>query len=105
MPGKKITVFPSELINKIDEQRGDLDRGEFLNVLIDSYCQQDSAEHSAEAHAAGEYVTEESLGEFERGIKELLRSFLEFFVSYGLELGPKAGESSGLGSLSEKLKT
>ena len=104
MPGKKITVLPSELVNKIDEHRGDLDRGEFLNVLIDSYLQQDSADHPAKKSIDGEYVTEESLTEFERGIKELLRNFLEFFVSYGLEIGPKAGDTTGLGSLAEKLK-
>ena len=104
MPGKKITVLPSELVSKIDEHRGDLDRGEFLNVLIDSYLQQDSADHAAQKNSDGEYVTEESLTEFERGIKELLRNFLEFFVSYGLEIGPKTGDSSGLESLAAKLK-
>lgn len=105
MPSKKITVLPSVVVNKIDEHRGDLDRGEFLNVIIDSYVQQNSAEHSAKAHADGENETREYLAEFERGIKELLRNFLEFFVSYGLELGPKARWSSDLASLSEELKT
>ena len=108
MPGKKITVLPFELVNKIDEHRGDLDRGEFLNVLIDSYLQQDSADHAVDHPAKksidGEYVTEESLTEFERGIKELLRNFLEFFVSYGLEIGTKTGDTTSLGSLAEKLK-
>ena len=84
MPSKKITVLPSEVVNKIDVHQGDVDRGKFLNVLIDSYIQQDSAEHSAKVHADGESVTKETLTEFERGIKELLRNFLEFFVSYGL---------------------
>ncbi len=105
MPSKKITVLPSEVVNKIDVHRGDVDRGEFLNVLIDSYLQQDSVDHPAKKSIDGEYVTEESLTEFERGIKELLRNFLEFFVSYGLELGPKARRSSDLASLSEELKT
>ena len=36
------------------------------------------------------YVTKEELEGFEQGIKGLLRSFLEFFVSYGLELGKPA---------------
>ena len=40
-----------------------------------------------------QYVTKEQMESFEHDIKKLLKSFLDFFVSYGLEIGkqsPKA---------------
>ena len=104
MPDKKITVLPTELVQKIDEHRGDLGRGEFLDALIQGYLQQDSDAQPGKNSSEKRFVTEESLEEFEQGIKELLRNFLEFLVSYGLELGHKR-DNSGLESLSEKLKS
>jgi hypothetical protein len=41
---------------------------------------------------------------FQEGTKELLRSFLEFFISYGLELGKQPSDSE-LEQLSRKLQS
>ncbi|MCJ7743890.1 MAG: hypothetical protein MUO99_04940 [Dehalococcoidales bacterium] len=40
---------------------------------------------------------------FQDDMKKLLRSFLEFFVSYGLELG-KESPAGGFGELTSKLQ-
>jgi hypothetical protein len=87
-------IVPAELVRKIDENRGDMSQAEFLNYLIDNRLKSSVKDD--------EYVTREALREFEHGIKDLLRSFLEFVVSYGLELG-KAPAEGDLEELSRRL--
>ena len=82
MPEKRMLIVPAHLVKKIDENRGDMSQAEFIDFLIESHLEEDSKEQR--------YVTKEELEGFEQGIKGLLRSFLEFFVSYGLELGKPA---------------
>lgn len=95
MPEKRMLIVPAELVRKIEENRGDLSQAEFIEFLIDSQLKQASTEQP--------FVTREALREFEQSIKELMRSFLDFFLSYGLELGrgPAAGE---LEELTQKLQ-
>ena len=91
MPEKRMLIMPSELIKRIDENRENMSRSDFIEFLIESRLGQDSKEQdSKEQDSNGQsYVTKEELREFEQGVKGLLQSFLEFFVSYGLELGKK----------------
>jgi len=98
---RRIMVLPVELVVKLDENRGDMGRAEFIDLLLDSHL--DSNLPNANEEQNLEYVTQESLADFERGIKELLRSFLEFFVTYSLEIGKESGDSD-LESLTERLK-
>ena len=97
MSDRRIVVLPAELVVKVDENRGDMSRAEFIDLLLDSHLGNDNEERSPE------FVTRESLADFERGIKELLRSFMEFFVTYSLEIGKASGDSD-LESLTERLK-
>jgi len=78
----KILVVPADLARKIDENRGDVSRAEFLEALIDNLVKEKS-----EPKDAMKYATREELSSFEQDMKQLLKSFLDFFVSYGLELG------------------
>jgi len=86
MPEKRMLIIPSELIMRIDENRGGMSRSDFIDFLIESRFNQDSKEQGPKEQP---YITKEELQEFEQGVKGLLQSFLEFFVSYGLELGKK----------------
>ena len=88
-------VVPADLARKIDENRGDMGQAEFIGYLIDSQLKQATKSNDG-------YVTEDALHEFESGIKDLLRSFLEFVVTYGLELG-KYPDKSDLEELGKKL--
>ena len=97
MADKRIMVLPAEVVLRVDENRGDTSRAEFINLLLDSHLGKASEEEEQK------YVTRESLVDFEDGIKELLRNFLEFFITYGLEVGKGPGNND-LGSLTEKLK-
>ena len=84
MHEKRMLIVPAQLVKKIDENRGDMSQGDFVDFLIESRLEQDTKEQR--------YVTKEELQGFEQGTKGLLRSFLEFFISYGLELGKQPGK-------------
>ena len=85
MPENRMLIVPADLVKKIDDNRGDLSREEFIDFLMSSRLEQGAV------NGEERYVTKESLAEFQQDTKELLRSFLEFFVNYGLELGHGAG--------------
>lgn len=86
MSDKRMLILPAELVSRIDSNRGDMSQAEFINFLIDGQLNGTPKQDG--------YVTQEALREFEHGIKDLLRSFLEFVVSYGLELGKLPGTDS-----------
>ena len=96
MTEKRMLIVPDELVRRIDENRNDMSRSDFIEFLIESRLGQDSTEQHQH------YVTKKELQEFEQGIKGLLQSFLEFFVSYGLELG-KQPISGKIEELDQKL--
>lgn len=87
MSEKRMLILDAELVKKIDENRGDLGRSEFINFLID----QQLKEKEEDKKQGG--VTRDEFHQFQEGTKELLRSFLEFFISYGLELGKQPSDS------------
>ena len=88
MGEKRMLIVPAELVKKIDDNRGDMSQAEFIEFLINSQLQE-----TREKVKEQQYVSREEIQRFEQDIKSLLRRFLDFFVSYGLELGkqsPKA---------------
>ena len=85
MSEKRMLIVPAELVEKIDGNRGDMSQAEFINFLIDSQLIQEVKEQKEK-----EYVTKEEIQSFEQDIKKLLKSFLDFFVSYGLEIGKQS---------------
>lgn len=79
MSERRMLIVDAELVKKLDDNRGDMGRSEFINFLIDSQLKEKSKDNS--------WVTKEEFHQFQEGTRELLRNFLEFFISYGLELG------------------
>jgi hypothetical protein len=100
MADKRMLIVDEETLNKIDQNRGDMSRAEFIKFLISNQL---GEEESATA-IAPQYVDREEFQEFTQGMKDLLKRFLDFFISYGLELGqePKDGTFS---ELVKKLQT
>lgn len=88
MSEKRMLIVPTELVNKIDDNRGDMSQAEFIDFLIDSQLKQRVKEHDEK-----QYATKEEILAFEQDIKKLLKTFLDFFVSYGLELGKQSPKS------------
>ena len=85
MAEKRMLILPAELTRKIDENRGDMSQAEFIDFLINSQLEEENKEQK--------YVTKEEILTFEQDIKSLLRRSLDFFVSYGLELGKHSPKS------------
>ena len=85
MPEKRMLIVPTELVRKIDENRGDMSQGEFIDFLIDNQLKEEPK--------GQQYATKEDLNSLELDMKKLLKSFVDFFVSYGLELGKRPANS------------
>ena len=99
MGDKRMLIVPAELVKKIDDNRGDMNQAEFIDFLINSQLNEEgkepenptkekisSLERSMEA-------TKEDVVTFKQDIQKLLRSFLDFFLTYGLELGKQSREA------------
>jgi len=95
MSEKRMLIVDAELVKKIDDNRGDLGRSEFIDFLIDYQLKEESKKHDG--------VSREEFRQFQEGTKELLRNFLEFFISYGLELG-KQPKDKEFEQLSQRLQ-
>jgi hypothetical protein len=80
----KILVVPSALAEKIDNNRGDLSRVEFIEALIDNLV---TANPESKGNGKVEYASKTELLSFEQDMKLLLKSFLDFFMAYGMEYG------------------
>ena len=83
-----------EIMKVIDRSRGQLSRSEFLNCVVRSWC--------LEQCTTQRYITQSEVREFEEEIKELLRGFLEFVVSYGLD--SEKTSADGMSRLLDRLR-
>jgi hypothetical protein len=95
MSEKRMLIVDTEVVRKVDENRGDMNRSDFISFLIDSCLKEDSGKQN--------YITKEEFNQFQQGTRELLRNFLEFFISYGLELGEQPKDKT-FEELSQKLQ-
>jgi hypothetical protein len=100
MAEKRMFVVDAEVARKVDESRGEMSRSEFIDFLIESQLSEEK--ESKPDTVNHNYVTKEELRQSLQGIKELLRTFLEFFLSYGLEVGKHSDKS--FNELSQKLQ-
>jgi len=91
-----IMVVKEDVVKQIDQNRGEMNRTEFVNHLIQYQLK--------ECYHQKEYVSKEELEHFTRQVMELLHNFLQFFISYGMALG---GQQSGedIQKLSEQLES
>ena len=96
MAEKRMLIVDADVVRKMDENRGDMSCSEFINFLIDSRLEKEPGNNH-------HYVDKEEFSQFTLGMKELLRNFLEFFLSYGLELG-KQPQDKTFEEFSQKLQ-
>ncbi len=97
MAEKRMLIVDAEVVRRIDENRGDMSYSEFLNYLVDSQL-------GGHQEVNQDFISRDEFNHFASGMKELLRNFLEFFLSYGLELG-KQPEDKSFQELSQKLQS
>jgi hypothetical protein len=98
MSEKRMFIVDAEVVRRVDENRGEMGRSEFINFLMDSQLKEDKEDIGKQ-----NYVTREEFYQSQQGMKELLRSFLEFFISYGLEVG-KQPKDKTFEELSQRLQ-
>ena len=101
MSDNKILVIPADLAKKIDENCGDMSRAEFIEALIDNLIT-DNGE--SKQNVKTEFITRTELLSFEQDMKQLLKSFLDFFMAYDLELGEN-GQQVELEKFTNKLQS
>jgi hypothetical protein len=83
MSEKRMIIVDDELLSLIDSNRGDMGRADFISFLISSHLQEEGGKTSH----TNNYISREEFQEFAQGMKDLLRRFLDFYISYGMELG------------------
>jgi hypothetical protein len=100
MTDKRMLIVDEDVLKKIDDNRGEMSRSEFINFIINNRL---GEEENATAIAT-QYVDREEFQEFAQGMKDLLKRFLDFFISYGLELGQEPKDSN-FSEIVQKLQT
>jgi hypothetical protein len=112
MSEKLMLIVPAELVAKIDANRGDLSQAEFINFLIDSLINEKSEEkrgmskgeiNSIKEDLEKKYATKEEFQALIQDNRKLLKSFLDFFIEYGLFMSKQSG-SNELIEITSKLK-
>jgi hypothetical protein len=100
MAEKRMLIVSAELVKRINENRGDMSQAEFIDFLMDSQLKEETKELK---DIKEKYVTREEIHIFEQDMKSLMKRALDFFVSYGLELG-KQSPKSEFEELSSRLR-
>lgn len=91
-----VMVVKEDIVKQIDENRGEMNRTEFVNHLIQYQLKQ--------CYNHDNYVTTEEFQRFTQEIMELLHNFLQFFVSYGMAVGGRQ-HSEDFQALNQQLES
>jgi metal-responsive CopG/Arc/MetJ family transcriptional regulator len=75
---------PADLVKKIDDNRGDVNRAQFIEALIDNLIEE---KPESKEKSKAQYATKEEILVYQQDMKQLLKSFLDFFMAYGMEFG------------------
>jgi len=117
MSDKRMLILPAEIVKKIDDNRGDMSQADFLDYLMESHFKSDTRSSGVASEEIDtlkrdlaalmtrekKLATKDELEAFHEDTKKLLKSFVDFFVGYGLELGDKS-PSIDLRDITGKLK-
>lgn len=122
MSEKLMLIVPTDLVAKINANRGDLSQAEFISFLIDSLLGKKTDEKQnvnkdeieeikavlkklivKDEDTKKKYATKEEFQSFIQDNRRLLKSFLDFFIGYGLETG-KQPNNNELLEITSKLK-
>jgi hypothetical protein len=80
-----IMVVKEDIVKQIDENRGEMNRTEFVNYLIQ--CQLKEMLNQKKCISKDEFQA------YTRQMTDLLHNFLQFFVSYGMSMGKGQAEN------------
>jgi hypothetical protein len=80
-----IMVVKEDIVKKIDEQRGEMNRTEFVNYLIQCQLKEQPSQKSS--------ISKQEFQAYTRQVTDTLHNFLQFFVSYGMSMGKSQPEA------------
>jgi len=80
-----IMVVKEDIVKQIDDNRGEMNRTEFVNYLIQCQLKEQGSQTKG--------VSREEFQAFTRQMTDTLHNFLEFFVSYGMSMGKTQPEN------------
>lgn len=90
-----IMVVKEDIVKQIDENRGEMNRTEFVNYLIQCQLKERCGEKRS--------VSREEFQNFTRQMTDTLHNFLQFFVSYGMSMG-KNRQDADVQALNKQLE-
>lgn len=91
-----IMVVKEDVVKQIDDHRGEMNRTEFVNYLIQ--CQ------LKDQNKQKKNVSKEEFQAFSRQMTDTLHNFLQFFVSYGMSMG-KTQQDADIQLLNKQLES
>jgi hypothetical protein len=91
-----IMVVKEDIVKQIDENRGEMNRTEFVNYLIQCQLKEKLNQNRS--------VSKEEFQYFTRQMMDLLHNFLQFFVSYGMAMG-KGQRDADVQALNKQLES
>jgi len=91
-----IMVVKEDVVKQIDEHRGEMNRTEFVNYLIQCQLKEQASQKKS--------VTREEFQNFTRQMTDLLHNFLQFFISYGMSMG-KGQQDTDVQELNRQLES
>jgi hypothetical protein len=80
-----IMVVKEDVVRQIDDHRGEMNRTEFVNYLLQCQLKEQTSQKKG--------VSKEEFQAFTRQMTDTLHNFLQFFVSYGMSMGRTQQES------------
>jgi hypothetical protein len=89
-----IMVVKEDIVKQIDEHRGEMNRTEFVNYLIQCQLKEKLDKKNSVSREEFQYFSEQMMA--------LLRNFLQFFISYGMTVGKD--QNPDLQSLNKQLE-
>jgi hypothetical protein len=91
-----IMVVKEDVVKQIDDHRGEMNRTEFVNYLIQCQLQDQNKQKKS--------VSKEEFQAFTRQMTDTLHNFLQFFVSYGMSMG-KTQQDADVQLLNKQLES
>ncbi len=91
-----IMVVKEDIVKQIDDHRGEMNRTEFVNYLIQCQLKEKLNEKKS--------VSREEFQDYTRQMMDLLHNFLQFFVSYGMNIG-KNPQDADIQMLNQRLES
>ena len=91
----RIIIVPERLLRKIDENRDNLSRAEFIELCI-STCLEGREEK-------GDYITRKDFRKFQEEVKELIGCIMEIFLNISVQDVERDGKKRELQKNLEKL--